>query len=119
MDPMWLNRNLADRLVEGVDFGALKYDPDTGVYCLNGEPFTGVTKERWPDGTLRGLGYLRDGVEHGVSVAWHPNGQIHLYSEMADDVYHGWHREWDEDGTKQVEEHYREGRRDDTGRHPT
>ena len=37
-------------------------------------------------------------------------GQIRLYSEMSNDVYHGWHIEWDADGTKTVEEYYDRGR---------
>jgi antitoxin component YwqK of YwqJK toxin-antitoxin module len=116
MDPMWLDRDSVDRLVEGIDWEALTYDPDTGQYCLTGKPFTGVTKNRWRDGTLRSLGHHKDGVENGVSVAWYPNGQIKLYSEMEDDVYHGWHMEWSEDGAKRVEAHYTEGRRDNTSR---
>ena len=116
MDAMWFDRDSVDTLIEGVDFKALKYDPDTGLYCLNGEPFTGVSKTRGRDGRLQGLGYHKDGVERGVSVAWYANGQIHLYSEMEDDVYHGWHVEWNEDGTKRLETHYRHGRRDDTDR---
>lgn len=28
---------------------------------------------------------------------------------MEDDVYHGWHIEWDEDGTKRAETHYTYG----------
>lgn len=111
MDPMWLDRELVDRAVEGIDERLLKYDPDTGQYCLHGEPFTGVAKTRTPDGRLDGLSHLKDGVEQGVSVAWHPNGQIRCYSEMIDDVYEGWHFEWDEGGTKRVEERYSEGRK--------
>jgi antitoxin component YwqK of YwqJK toxin-antitoxin module len=112
MDAIWLNRELIDGLVEGIDFKALKYDPDTGLYCLNGEPFTGVTKTRGPDGRLRSIGHHRDGVDHGISVAWYASGQIKLYSEMENDVYHGWHIEWDEDGSKRVEAHYTRGRLD-------
>jgi antitoxin component YwqK of YwqJK toxin-antitoxin module len=116
MDPMWLDRASVDRLIEGIDSRALKYNPDTGQYCLNDEPFTGVTKTRRKDGGLQGLCHHRDGVECGVSVAWHPNGQIHLYSEMENDVYHGWHMEWNEDGTKRMEAHYTKGQPDNTRR---
>jgi antitoxin component YwqK of YwqJK toxin-antitoxin module len=111
MEPMWLDRELADKVIAGVDKTELNYDPDTGQYCLRGEPFTGVVKTRWPDGRLDGLGHLKDGVEDGVSVGWYPNGQIEVYSEMKDDVFDGWHLEWDEDGTKRVEEFYRAGLR--------
>jgi antitoxin component YwqK of YwqJK toxin-antitoxin module len=111
MDPMWLDRELVDRSVEGIDDRLLKYDPDTGQYCLQGEPFTGVAKTRKPDGRLDGLSHLKDGVECGLSVAWHSNGQIRCYSEMADDVFDGWHFEWDEDGTRRVADRYAAGRK--------
>jgi antitoxin component YwqK of YwqJK toxin-antitoxin module len=96
--------------------GALRYDPDTGLYCLGEEPFTGVSNTRHRTGKLRSLTQLRGGVACGVSVGWHGSGRINLYSEMDDDVYHGWHMEWDERGTKQVEQHYTNGVRDDPRR---
>src|SRR5688572_7748639 len=102
---MWLDREQADRLVEGLDFNVLTYDPDTGLYRLNGEPFSGARKTRWPKGTLRSLTQMRNGVAHGISVGWYENGQIRSYSEMENDVYHGWHIVWNEDGTKRAETH--------------
>ncbi|MCE9562808.1 MAG: hypothetical protein K8U57_12245 [Planctomycetes bacterium] len=111
MDAVWRDRERVDRTVEGIDDRLLKYDPDTGQYCFQGEPFTGVAKTRRPDGQLDGLSHLRDGIEHGVSVAWHPNGQIRCFSEMAGDVYDGWHYEWAEDGTELVAERYAAGRK--------
>ena len=54
----------------------------------------------------------KNGVASGVSVGWHVNGWIARHSEKEDDGYHGWHLEWNEDGTKQVQAHYREGRLD-------
>jgi hypothetical protein len=53
MDPLWLDRELADRLVAGVAWEALEYDPGTGLYCRDGEPFTGVAKARWRHGILQ------------------------------------------------------------------
>lgn len=64
MDPIWLNRTSVDRLIEGIDFKVLKYDPDTGQYCLSGEPFTRITKSRHKDGSLQGLSLGR-GSEAG------------------------------------------------------
>jgi hypothetical protein len=116
MDPMWLDRDFVDKVVEGIDASALMYDPDTGLYCQHGEPFTGVTKTRWWNGKLRAISHLKNGVAHGLAVVWHANGQIREYSEMADDVLHGWHTEWNEDGSQLVEEHYTEGVRDNRTR---
>jgi len=116
MDASWFDRDSIDERLCSIELRTLKYDPDTGQYCLDGEPFTGVTSSRHRDGKLQGLSHFKDGVENGVSVAWYPNGQIRLYSEMADDVYHGWHIEWNEDGTKRLEAHYTAGELDDANR---
>ncbi len=111
MDKIWFNRELVDNQIEGIDFKELNYDPDTGQYCYNGEPFTGVSKLRDREGKrLESIAYHKDGVEQGVSVSWYPNGQIEIYAEMDNDVSHGWYREWDEDGTLRVEQHYTHGR---------
>jgi antitoxin component YwqK of YwqJK toxin-antitoxin module len=110
MYPKWLDRARVEEEVSGVEFTALEYDPDTGQYCLDGAPFTGVCKTWGRDGSLQSLAHVQNGLAAGVSVAWHPNGQIRLYSEMSNDVYHGWHIEWDEDGTKRVEQYYQRGR---------
>jgi hypothetical protein len=110
MESIWLDRDLADRLVAGVDWDSLTYDPDTGLNCFNGEPFTGASKTRQKDGRLQGLTHYKGGVAHGVSIGWYPSGQISVYSEMEDDVYHGLHIEWNEDGTKRTEERYLNGR---------
>src|SRR5262245_14016166 len=109
MDPLWFDRDRVDTMFEGIAEERLKYDPDTGLYCLDGVPFTGVSKTRDANGKLDGLSQHKGGVEQGVSVAWYANGQIELYSEMDDDVYHGLHIEWDEDGTKRVEQRYANG----------
>ena len=110
MDPIWLNRDRADREVKGVDERKVKYDPDLGVYCYHGEPFTGVSIQRYSDGSLDSLVHLVDGVAHGVTVSWRLNGQIALYREMAHDVRHGLSIEWAEDGTKLSEANYHDGR---------
>jgi len=115
MDAMWLNRESVDQQLVGVDFTELRYDPDSGLYCHNGEPFTGVSKARAANGKLDGLAHHRAGVEEGVSVGWYPNGRIRVYSEMSDDVYHGWHIEWDEEGNKLVETHFTMGEEDEAG----
>src|SRR4051812_39496748 len=110
MDPSWLDRELVDQKLKGVDDSEVTYDQELGVYCYRGKPFTGVCIQRFPDERLNSVVHFVRGLAHGISAAWYPNGQIELYNEMAADVYHGLHLKWSEDGTKQVEERYHEGR---------
>jgi hypothetical protein len=110
MDPKWLDRDRMDREIQGVEMAALGYSGRLGRYVVAGVPFTGACKRRGGDGLLAAVGHFKDGVPEGVSVSWYASGQIKIYSEMADDVYHGWHIEWDADGTKTVEEYYDRGR---------
>ena len=53
MGSIWLDRGLVEEQVPGVEFTALKYGPDTGQYCLDGVPFTGVSKVWGRDGSLQ------------------------------------------------------------------
>jgi len=110
MDPLWLDRERVDREVKSIDYGALAFDNDLGVYCLQGEPFTGACAQRYPDGKLQSIMHHAEGLAHGVTAVWFANGQIHLYSEMHSDTPHGLHIEWDKDGTRILEEHYRRGK---------
>src|SRR5262249_17950445 len=106
IDPRWFDRKRVDQEIKGVDYRELKYDPDLGVYLREEAAFTGVCTQRYPDGSLESLVHLVQGVAEGVSAAWHTNGQLALYNEMAHDVYDGLQVEWAEDGTKLVEERY-------------
>ncbi len=109
MDPKWLDRDRIDNEIRAVDFSTLTYDHDFGIYCRDGEPFTGVSCRRHADGKLQGMMHHAEGQVTGVSVAWYPNGQIKLYSEMHSDTLHGLHLEWAKDGTKSAEQRYRRG----------
>src|SRR5262245_20296840 len=99
MDPKWLDQDRVDQETKAVEFSELTYDPDLGHYCFSGESFTGAVTQRYPDGKLRNVVHLADGVSTRVSVGWYPNGQIERYSEMPYDAIHGLHIEWAEDGT--------------------
>jgi antitoxin component YwqK of YwqJK toxin-antitoxin module len=109
MDPLWLDRERVDREITSIDFAALTFDNDLGVYCLQGDPFTGACAQRYSDGKLQSIIHHAVGLAHGITVVWFTNGKIHLYSEMVSDTPHGLHIEWDKDGNKVLEEHYRRG----------
>ena len=105
----WLDRGAVDSHIEGANMSALGYDDCEARYLLYGKPFTGFTKLRDSDGTLRSICRLTDGIEHGLSVAWYPNGQIRIYAETARSVWHGLVVEWDEHGRKLRADKYDEG----------
>jgi antitoxin component YwqK of YwqJK toxin-antitoxin module len=99
MDANWLDREYVVRHVTAVHFGNLTYDEAFGQYRLGEKPFTGASLRRWPNGALRGVTHFRNGLEHGVAVAWYYGGQVAGYNEMEEGVCNGWHIEWNEDGT--------------------
>jgi antitoxin component YwqK of YwqJK toxin-antitoxin module len=117
MNPTWLNRDAAEARVAGVALPdtALGYNPGDGRYYFKGEPFTGVTTTRWSGGELESVVHYRDGLTHGVSVGWYPDGKPMVYTEMEYETAHGWHIEWAEDGTKTVEVRYEHGVEVETG----
>jgi hypothetical protein len=107
VDDSWLDRSLVDRRIDGPLFSKLTYDPELGHDCFRGEPFTGFCKYRYRDGTLEAVSQFEGGVEHGVSVAWYPNGQVKLYTEIEYEARSGDHLEWNEDGSVKVRERYK------------
>jgi hypothetical protein len=111
MDTFWTDRAAVEKRLpaDAVDFDALDYDYDRTQYCLGGEPFTGFTAQRFPDGGLESVVTYRDGVADGVSVGWYPSGQIEQYSDLRAESLHGTHREWDEDGELVTDEVYADG----------
>jgi antitoxin component YwqK of YwqJK toxin-antitoxin module len=110
MGPIWSDRDRIDRELRAVDYSELDYDPDLGLQCYDGEPFTGNCTQRYPDGRLESVVQMVRGLNGGVTVAWHPNGQIASYGELQDGLRHGLLIEWDEHGTKVVEKRYFEDR---------
>jgi hypothetical protein len=99
MDERWLDRDWASAQISGMDFSELKYDPDTGQYCHHGVPYSGTSITRFRNGQLRGIANFLNGYADGISVGWHVDGTPYVYNEMKQDVTHGWHVEWNEDGS--------------------
>jgi antitoxin component YwqK of YwqJK toxin-antitoxin module len=105
----WLDRAAADRRIEAVDFSELGYDDCEARYLLHGEPFTGYCAQRYPDGALKCVYHMTDGIEHGLTVSWHQGGQLRRYAGMARSVFHGLLADWDEDGRLLRADKYDEG----------
>jgi hypothetical protein len=105
----WTDRAAVDARVKSVDQAELGYDDCEARYLLHGQPFTGFSAMRYPDGAIRSLTGLTDGIEHGVTVSWYPDGRIRRYAETAESVYHGILAEWDQSGTLIRVSHYNRG----------
>lgn len=60
-----------------------------GRQLLNGEPFTGIVMDNYPDGARKARFQLVDGRANGVWVEWHPDGAIRFYSEWRDGAGEG------------------------------
>ncbi|MBN1210902.1 MAG: hypothetical protein JXB05_39000 [Myxococcaceae bacterium] len=71
---------------------------DEQLMVWNGQPFTGVAVEFFPDGRLQSEVYHLNGLEHGPSRAWYPSGQLREEKNLWYGGLHGYKRIWDEQG---------------------
>jgi antitoxin component YwqK of YwqJK toxin-antitoxin module len=70
---------------------------DYAIYH-EGEPFTGISYDTRPDGTLWSeITYVR-GLKHGPSRTLYPNGQVKSQTHYKLAYAHGWKEEWYPDG---------------------
>jgi antitoxin component YwqK of YwqJK toxin-antitoxin module len=67
-------------------------DPDTGA------GFTGVARQKYPDGKLRGEYPLKNGRFHGTVKEWYPNGKPSAETEFKNGERSGRNIEWTEAG---------------------
>lgn len=49
---------------------------ETIKYSNNGQPYTGIYENRYPDGTLRERLPYKDGYPDGVHEVWNPDGTL-------------------------------------------
>jgi antitoxin component YwqK of YwqJK toxin-antitoxin module len=78
-------------------------DPDTK------QPFTGIARQKDPNGTLRGEYPFKDGRMHGTVKEWHPNGKPSAETEFKNGERNGRNIEWTEDGRLYREREYGPG----------
>lgn len=67
-------------------------DPDTG------KGFTGIARQKQPDGKLRGEYPFKNGLFHGTVKEWHPNGKPSAETEFKNGERCGRNIEWTEAG---------------------
>ena len=82
----------ADYLKLGYSDGVYS-DPDTG------KVFTGIARQKNPDGKLRGEYPFKNGRIHGTVKEWHASGKPSAETEFENGERTGRNIEWKEDGT--------------------
>jgi antitoxin component YwqK of YwqJK toxin-antitoxin module len=86
---------------QGVPFNELveEYMGDVLLQPDGDAPFTGLAYELSVNGEkLLYYGEYTDGIPHGISVFYHPNGNLKSKDAIFHGTGHGWSRSWDEEG---------------------
>lgn len=73
------------------------------IYLYEGELFTGMAVEYWPNGKLRSEGFYIDGTPKVEFKEWYENGQLKYSQQPSDDGVFITSEEWYEDGSKKSE----------------
>lgn len=81
-----------------VEVDELLYDPNLLAYRYQGDLFTGIAYETWPDGRLCFEGEFVDGLRCGLARHWFANGQLEEEGFSWNDGVHGPCRAFDTDG---------------------
>jgi hypothetical protein len=76
----------------------------SGLFLLNGEPFSGATIDRDEAGHKVCEVLFVKGHENGVARSWHSNGQLQGETPYVDGMMHGIRREFSDDGLLRSEE---------------
>jgi antitoxin component YwqK of YwqJK toxin-antitoxin module len=97
-EPNWEDFNM-----QRVAFRSLRHDED-GKMWHEGNLFTGIAVEYWPNGKVASeMSYL-DGIEDGPSVGWHDNGVPRRETNYRRGRVAGIVRKWDRNGQLSMEE---------------
>jgi antitoxin component YwqK of YwqJK toxin-antitoxin module len=71
---------------------------DDQAFYYKGEPFTGITYDTRPDGSLWSEEAYVRGSKHGLARTLYPNGQLQRQTQYKMGLAHGWKEEWYPDG---------------------
>ena len=92
-----------------IDIDELERDDDFDIYYHEGQLFTGVAIERWPNGALRARSEFENGWEVGTDREWYESGQLKYKARMGVDVHDGTIEEWYENGRRKLVSEYDRG----------
>jgi antitoxin component YwqK of YwqJK toxin-antitoxin module len=80
------------------DYKKLGYSNDVFTDPDTGKPFTGIARQKDPDGKLRGEYPFKNGRFDGTVKEWHANGKPSSETEFRDGERSGQNKEWMENG---------------------
>ena len=63
-------------------------------------PFTGLMIDDYKTGAIKSKTFISDGLLHGLSQAWHTNGQLQVTEYFDKGISDGLRTKWREDGSK-------------------
>lgn len=67
-----------------------------GRWSYNGNPFTGIAYEYWPNSQILHIeSEYVDGYEQGLQREYHSNGQLRLEYFKKDDFVYNYMKKWD------------------------
>jgi antitoxin component YwqK of YwqJK toxin-antitoxin module len=87
-----------------VTYKELKWVDD--VYFLNGQAYTGIARDKYKDGKLKGEYPFHEGRLHGVVREWWENGQLSTETNFDHGKRHGLNRYWSKAGQLTKEQVY-------------
>jgi antitoxin component YwqK of YwqJK toxin-antitoxin module len=93
--------------MERVDIEDLYFEDYCHAY--QGKPFTGIGEEVSGSGAMISEIEFKDGMQHGTTRGWHPNGRLRRESMYRHNALHGQHREYYDDGRLKKDEEYENG----------
>jgi antitoxin component YwqK of YwqJK toxin-antitoxin module len=80
------------------DYAKLGYSNNLFTDPETKQPFTGIARQKDPDGKLRGEYPFKDGRFEGVVKEWHANGKPSAETEFKNGERNGKNTEWTADG---------------------
>lgn len=89
-----------DNTPDAVPYAKLGYADNR--FTLDGTPFTGVTTDHYPHGSLRRRYQIREGVFDGLVEEWYDTGRPKARTAYAGGKHNGDNIYWNPDGTLQV-----------------
>jgi antitoxin component YwqK of YwqJK toxin-antitoxin module len=92
--------------------GQIAKSDDGLYYDQNGDLYTGVYTETFPDGSLKAEISLLHGQRHGVSKIYHENGKIRDLQSYKHNMMHGKWESFNAQGVRTAEANYKMGKKD-------
>lgn len=86
-----------------IDYADLRHDDD-GYMLFDGQLFSGIALERWPNGQLQSETRFIDGAQDGRATLWYPNGIKKSEKTFVAGRVRGLKRLWHDNGVLKLEQ---------------